>query len=221
MHYEMDLLLNKPMPFFKTLPPIAKNVDSSNNYYACKAAQVNQRNMYVLHHHKTSTAELSGSIYKPLVKGDKDWSARGASFENSYGVDYNIGWIFFSEDEVNLRLTPPYLHRTTAGLSGAVSSGSFYINKWFRPINVSYQLWEGVNSITVTEDEPAAYIEFDTDNEIELIEFKLNKEIYEVANACLNYKAHVPNATLSKIYSKFKTNQIDKKLIPLIKEQLV
>jgi hypothetical protein len=219
---EMNLVLNEPVPFFKTLPNLANNVDQSNNYYACRAAQVSQKNMYVINHHRTSTAELSGSIYKPALKSDDVlWSARGATYDNSYSVDYNLSWIFFSEDDVNLRLTAPYMHQNTAVLSGSLASGSFYINKWFRPINISYQLWQGVNSITITENEPAAYIEFDIDNDIELIPFTLTKEIFDVAVGCLNTKKHLSNQPLQNLYDRFTRKKVSDKLMPLIKQQIV
>ena len=51
-------------------------------------------------------------------------------------------FIFFSEENVNLEILPPYLHKTELQNHGVISTGEFNISRWFRPINFEFLLWE-------------------------------------------------------------------------------
>jgi hypothetical protein len=199
-----------------------KNVAS---YHLCKSLQKLTKNMYVLTAPFDATAVLSGNFDNSFItSNDSLWNNRVGSMSGMYSIDYDFSWIFFSEEPVFIRQTPPYFHNTAVNKSGYVTSGSFEIDKWFRPINVTFNLWEGNNKISVIKGEPLFYADFQTENNRPVIlkQFELTQELYDYCyQATILIKPFIPLESLDGLYSRFTRSNRDKKILKIIKENLL
>jgi hypothetical protein len=151
----------------------------------------------------------------------KKFRPRMPVFQDGPAVDYDSRWLFFSEDEINIQLTPPYFHKTKASEYATVLSGEFNISKWFRPIIPTFSLWDSSKELVISEQDPLAYVNFITDKKIILQEFTETEKIKHIMNECIMMKEKFPNLPLSESYNKFLLSNKHKELIKEIKNNLV
>lgn len=216
-----NLLWKPPVPLVSILPNGGS--DTAGNYRKCSAATKIWQNTYALLHPKSSRVEVMGDVETPtLTKSNFDyWIPRANSLKNSYRIDLDFEWLFFAEETVNIQQTPPYLHNTLDRQDGAVASGSFDISQWFRPINITYNLWENKRALNVQEDDPACYLQFITDKKVKLIRFEVTPEIDLMAQQVVQFKMLSPHESLNSLYNRFVGSQRHTRLLNLIKENLV
>ena len=219
--HSMNLLLEPPQRFWHNIPDKSDNIQG--DYRACKAAQNMMNNTFLLKSPFTSTVKLIGEKNNPTVVSEREglWVPRDPSFKDAYRVDIDFYWIFYCEEPVEIKQTPPYMHKTTAQEGGFLVPGSFDISKWFRQLTISYHTWPSTDTITVTEDEPLCYVEFDTDKRVVLKQFEYTSEIHEINMQNVNFKHFKPNQSLEQLYERFTRSNRDKRLINLIKENLL
>jgi len=217
----INLLLNKPVPLASTLPP--GNGSNIGNYRQCSALPDLLKNTYTLTHAFSSTATLSGELDNPMAEVDKEhiWQPRISPLKGCYSIDLDFGWLFFSEESLKIKATPAYLHNTSDSKTGFVASGVFNISNWFRPVRLSYILWEGNNSISVTEGEPALYIEFLTDKQVVLKHFEATDELLDISNQVVKSSEFLKVKPLSYRYERFIESNRHKRILKLIKENLL
>jgi len=222
----VNLISEQPKKLYSTLPPpIMGELKNAASYHLCKSLQKLTKNMYVISAPLSASANLSGNFDNSFINSsDGVWNNRVGSMSGTYSIDYDFSWIFFAEEPVVIRQTPPYFHNTSSSLHGYVTSGSFDIDKWFRPINVTFNLWDGVNTINVTKDEPLFYVEFETKDgrPVVLKQFELTQELYDYCyQATVLTKPVLPLASLDNLYSRFKNSNRDKKILKIIKDNLL
>jgi hypothetical protein len=146
---------------------------------------------------------------------------RLTSLQGGVSADFNINFMFFCEESLKVSITPPYLHQTSQPEYGFVSSVKWDIGSWFRPFIVIYQLWENKSSIYFKQDEPIAYLKFETDREIIFKEYMVNETILKIADSCLKHKFILPFESLDRLYSRFTQTSLKKRLLHEIKSNLV
>lgn len=211
----------EPSPLFKSVVNDRnKNTDPSSSYYKCKSAQEMFNNTFIL----PSTEDLHIIFSNGRLLQTRDsvkFKPRLPIFSDGPAVDYDSRWLFFSEDNINIQLTPPYFHKTKASEYATVLSGEFNISKWFRPIIPTFSLWDGVKELKVYKDDPIAYINFITDKKVILKEFKETDKIKQIMHDCVMMKERLPNLPLVENYNRFILNKKHKELIEEIKLNLV
>lgn len=180
---------------------LASKINSKNNkssYMACVSYHEYFKNTYVLKHPYTTEWQYhaNDNILFNLRLND-------SAFIDSYLVDYDLQWIFFSEDDVELETTPAFFHQKESDKYGHILAGSFNISKWFRPISLSWQLWENLQELKFKEDDAIAYLKFKTKNKIKLVRFEMTPKLEEIANGCSDVKQVIPNLTLTELYERF------------------
>jgi len=181
---------------------LASKVNSANNkssYMACVSYHEYFKNTYLLKHPYTTEWHYDTNGSNDLF----NLRLNDSAFMNSYLVDYDLQWIFFSEDDVELETTPAFFHQKESDKYGYILAGSFNISKWFRPVSLSWQLWENVNEIKFKEDDVIAYLKFKTKNKIKLQKFELTPKLEEIINGCTSVKQILPNLPLSELYERF------------------
>ena len=190
---------------------LASKINSTNNkssYMACASYHEYFKNTYLLKHPYTTEWQHNTKNNRDLFNSRPNDSA----FINSHLVDYDLQWIFFSEDDVELETTPAFFHQKESDKYGHIVAGSFNISKWFRPISLSWQLWENVNEIKFKEDDAIAYLKFKTKNKIKLQRFEMTQKLEEIVNGCTSVKQVLPNLPLTELYERF-TKSNRKKII--------
>lgn len=197
-----------------------KNTDPASSYYKCKSAQEIFKNTFILP--TTETLHILFSNGKLLQTRDSGkFMPRHPIFSTGPAVDYNSRWLFFSEEDVSIQLTPPYFHKTKASEYATVLSGEFNISKWFRPVIPTFSLWDDSKELILDSKDPIAYINFLTDKKIVLKEFIETDKIKKIMHECVTMKEKFPNLPLSENYNRFVLNKKHKELIKEIKQNLV
>jgi hypothetical protein len=227
------MLLGQPEPVLKTLPkpePLPKSWVPIS-YHACKAAQDLFKNTVVFRYPFTETITIegrgeSGKGYlesQKLIGNDPNrWAKRIPSMVDAHTIDSVFGWVFFSEESVKVQQFPPYMHKTEVTKTAYITAGSFDISKWFRPVNLTFQLWPGENSINLVEGEPVVYINFVTDKKVVFKQFHLTEEIKALSSEGLKFRdLKGPLVPLKTLYSAFVKGKRPQRLLKLIKENLL
>lgn len=216
---KINMMLEPPKPLVSMLP---KSNGNKNGYRSCSAGKDFWKNTYAIINPADSYVKVSGETEKLVFdKNDGFWLAEPSGLINTYRVDYDFSWLFFSEKSVKVQQLPPFLHNTSAAKNGRISAGSFDISKWFRPINLTYLLWENSNELYLKKGEPLSYLQFLTDEKIVLKQFELTPELRDIMVQVVNWKAYYPHEPLHILYERFTRGNRHKRILKLIKENLL
>jgi len=143
------------------------------------------------------------------------------SLKNCKLFVYNLPLIFFSEHDINMTITSPYFSKAPHLKYGSIVPGKLNISKWFRNMNIEFNLWENVNEFKIEKDEDLFYVNFQCDNEIEFIRFDLTDrllKIAEVVGKSSDWEKFIP---LRERYERFKKSQMHKIVIKEIEKNIV
>lgn len=229
-----SMLLGQPEPVLKTLPK-PKQLPKGwapMSYNACKAAQDLFKNTVVFRYPFTETITIEGPDIdvnygylesQKLIGNDPNrWAKRIPSMEGAHTLDSVFGWVFFSEESVKVQQFPPYMHNTKVTKTAYITAGSFDISKWFRPVNLTFQLWPGETSINLIEGEPVVYINFVTDKKVVFKQFHLTEEIKALSSEGLKFRdLKGPLVPLKTLYAAFVNSKRPQRVLKLIKENLL
>jgi hypothetical protein len=215
----INLALTPPVPLRKLLPTSKTNLDG---YRQCPASTGMWANTYALLHPFTSTVNVVGPIDNPVILDTDNgrWVGQPNGLDG-YRVDYDYSWIFFCEEDLYIQQTPPFMHNTSDRDGGRIAAGAYNIARWFRPINISYLMWSNSSSITVTQNEPASYVQFHTEKKVILKQFEPNPELFSIVKQVNNHKEVFPLEPLAKLYHRFTRSNRDKLVLKLIKDNLL
>lgn len=222
----VNMMCEPPKKVFSIIGrPLLESGHNADSLHACRGIQELLKNTYAIMAPITATAILGGSIHDPVVNSAEGaWVRRNASMQDGYSIDYDFSWVFFCEEPVKVSVTPPYMHKTSADSSGYLTSGAFRMDQWFRPINASYNLWSGVNSITVTENEPLMYIHFDTEDDrpVVLKQFELTQPLENlIFDTLVRFKTVKPFSSLEDVYERFTKSNRHKLALKLVRESVL
>lgn len=188
------------------------------SYKICSGAKNLFQNTFVIKSPFDVDAKITETaIYEP----NQLISLRVPTYEGAYSIDYDFNWVFFSEESVEIVQTPPYMHSTQASEYGILASGSFDISKWFRTINLTYNLHQGVNTFNAKKDEPLCYIDFRTKKRVILKQFELTPDLHSLAFAASDLKEFFPFESLETLYNRFTRSNRHKKVMQEIRKNLL
>jgi len=218
----MNLVMEPPKHVWKTLPAVDDRTPRINNYRACPASTTHLKNTYVLSCPYSDRVDFSGDTFNPSFTATNNiWMSRNSSFENSYVIDCDFQWIFFADQPLTMKVTPPYLHKTSVSSTGYLTPGRFDIHRWFRPVSSTFHLFPGETSLTMTEDEPLAYVEFDTEERVVLKQFELSQEIFDIGSNGIKLKFEKPSLSLENLYGRFTNSNRPALLLKLIQDKVL
>ena len=226
------MLLGQPEHVLKTLPqPERLDKGRGTTYHSCKAAQDLFRNTFLFRYPFTETITIEGrgdvregqpGEQKFIGNDPNRWTKRPPSMVGAHTIDSVFGWVFFSEESMKVQEFPPYMHKTEVTKTAYITSGSFDISKWFRPVNLTFQLWPGENSISLVEGEPVVYLNFVTDKKVVFKQFDITEDIKRLSLEALRFRdLKGPLVPLNTLYNAFVKGNRPQRLLKLIKENLV
>jgi hypothetical protein len=212
-----NLLFDIPRPLLSTLPK-----DGQDSSRRCYATQDFFKNTFVITHPLNFDVTIHGTYPNMGVMPDNGiLLPRASIYENTVSVTYDYGWLFFCEESIKIAQYPPFMHNTETSKHASMPAGSYDISKWFRPILPTYTLWEGNNTFKAKVGEPMMYVNFETDKKVKLQQFELTEEIFNLSQACENFKEVKPFTPLDELYKRFTVGKRDKRLLRLIKENIL
>ena len=146
---------------------------------------------------------------------------RTSSFKNRITFAPSYRYIFFSEEDVNMTLSSPYFSNSPHMKYGRVTPGSFNISKWFRAVNFEITLWQESDKIEFKKGEHLAYIHFDTQNDIEFVQFTMIDELHKILRVCGASSKWAPQETLCTRYDRFDKSNLNKIVMREIKKNII
>jgi len=149
------------------------------------------------------------------------YSERGQTLDNAFNVDFDFEISVFSEESLEMSVTPPYLHQSSIPKYGFIASAKWDIAQWFRPIVTLFQLWPGIREFHLREGEPMFYVTFHTDRPIIFKQVRQTEHMINITNACLQHKTMYLRLPLSKLYSKFKHQGLKDDLLKELKNNIL
>ena len=215
----MKLLNERPQKVITALKK--KMILREKNLVMCPASNDFFQNTYMLTFpkHFEVNFDKDGNI---VDDNNNFFLFRQKQFENRISVELDISWIFFSEENLILEVMPPFYHQTSLNERGVLACGKFDIGAWFRPINLSFMLWENENKFVAEENEPICYLRFLTEEPIKLLEFNITQPLLDIAKSCVfhpnYYRKQIP---LLKRYEIFKRSNLKIDIMKEIKMNLV
>tara|TARA_R110002012_G_scaffold276868_1_gene463944 strand:- start:464 stop:1186 length:723 start_codon:yes stop_codon:yes gene_type:complete len=229
-----DKLLNNELSF---IPPsklskelsfyYSQNPKSELNYYLrCPAFKEKYKNTFVIKAFKDYYLE-----YIP----QKDKSFKITSSDKSEEEFYNsfmlrdpliklgtLQWLnyYYSDTSLEMETFPAYHFNTEFNQKTNFLDGQFNINKWFRPIDLTFSLRPQYNSLSIKRGDPLFYIRFKTKNKVKLTHFKYSQKLHEFSTQLVDYKEFNPQQPFKKLYDLFLGRRYNVRILKEIKNNL-
>lgn len=229
---DFSWMYGNPVPLFKDKIKNKKKDRKTDmpGFDECTAFQDLGTHTYVIRNPIQTHFEVPADMYLPNEETPIKFTSKNSIYagirrddtlKNQTIFDYHMPHIFFADKSVDLTLTSPYFHKTTYTNYGAIVPARYDIGSWFRPLRFEINLWEDNNIFKIEEDEPLAYVNFNTQEKIKLQRFHLTEKLFNIASSCAESSAWWRGIPLSKRYAKFHASQSQKKVLEEIKRNLI
>ena len=202
----------------------SKTTPNNASVFSCRAFLDFTKNTYIM----KNPIDLNVRVEKQKIFNfgnrnlDSLYKIRSLQVENVYNLNYSLGYIFFSEDDIEIQVTSPFMHKSNFCKNGYIVPGKFNISKWFRAVNPALQFYDNSDKNIISEKgDPLMYIKFNTEKNVTLRKFFMCKELEDIMYATIGYKQYEPNKPLSYLYDRFTRAGLNKKALKLIKENLI
>lgn len=206
-----------------------KNINKNRNkelgnraYLSCTAYQNISKNLYVLENPIESSYKIINNV--ALSTGKNSLSAtikREPQLNNQILLEYSYPIILFSDESLEVQFTAPYFINAPHIQYGSVTPGQYNIGKWFRPIQIEFNLWSNVDEFVIKQDEPLAFINFLTDKKIKFKMFEMSNELAKIMNVCSTASSWESNVPLVNRYVRFHESKMLNKTLAKIKERII
>ena len=222
---DWNMLYSDPVSLFDTIRPLKTNSDNGSNFFYCPAFGNFTKNTFVLKNPMAASFNLVQDNKLKVESQTKNHvfahATRPPSITGCSILEYGLSWIFFSEDDVEISLTSPYFEKVSPLKYGNIIPGRFNISKWFRTLNLEYNLYDGVTEFCAEKDESLAYVSFNTTKPVKLVRFEMNKKLHQYAESVgtsSDWESWIP---LMDRYSRFIKTKTNKLVLNEIKKNLV
>jgi hypothetical protein len=225
-HYDWGILHYDPENLFERFK---KNIDRKsfkefkNNLIVCPAVKNCVNKIYVFKNTIQSYFEFKEN--NQIIPISKNHITATIHHNNNLQdcrlFVYNLPLIFFSENDVNMTLSSPYFSNCPHLKYGSIVPGKFNISKWFRHINIEFNLWENVNEFKIEKNEDLFYVNFECEEEIELIRFDFNDRLLKIAEVTSKSNEWEKFIPLRERYERFKKSRMHKIVIKEIEKNIL
>ena len=220
---DWTILYSKPQILFNKLRlNMVENLEKVNNLFGCPAVRNFTSKTIIIKNPIETHYEIKEDKFIPK---SKNWinisTLHKPNLKNCNMFQYNLSLLFFSEDNTNLTLTSPYFSNSPHLKYANIVPGKFNISKWFRPINFEFNTHENIKKFEIEEDEDLAYINFDCDNEIELIQFHMNDLLIKLSNTNASSSDWEKLVPLDKRYKRFVESNLNTFILKEIKKNII
>jgi hypothetical protein len=211
-----ELLLLEPAP---ALPEIigARDVSNPRHFVRCPAFREYYKNTYVL----KSPVDMD-IMYTPdnkflrITPQDQEFYDASIVYRgdavgegDDFLMSFSINYIFIADKDCELELTQASMHKSDFINKTTLIGGSFNINKWYRPVEIAFEIKDLSSPIRIKRGDPLAYVRFKPkdDGKVSLQFKEFSEETKQAINACLFVKDvnnQVPLNTLYEIAKRIR-----------------
>ena len=133
---------------------------------------------------------------------------------------FKTPYIFFTKESLEATSLQPYMENSYVNNNCTVIPGKFNIYKWFRGFDFDCYL-KNTNKFNVKEGEPLYYIQFHTNESINLKHFHMSDKLIQYFRLVVDAKSFKRNnKNLDYFYKLFKTYKLNQKIYKEIKDNL-
>ena len=208
--YSIPLLILPPTPL---IPDYAKTTPNKE-YVKCPAFQNEFNNTFIYKAYKDITIDINPQTNQPT-----DLNNTAISFDpNLKRVSIPSYILLFSDQPLEMSLTPASLHSNNFIDNSKLFSGRYNIGKWFRPLNIDFI--SKTPQIKIKKGDALFYLRFNTDKKINFINFEYNDEVFKIHKSCTDLKLVQPGYRFKDIYNMFTRIGYHKKLLKEIKKNI-
>jgi hypothetical protein len=147
--------------------------------------------------------------------------SRQNQMEGYVNLEYNMSWFFFAEEDLTMRYSAPYFPAHSPIEGAMLASGSFNIGKWFRPVNLEYYVPVEETMFSFKEDQPMAFVQFETERPIIFKRFILNQKIAKLTTEIVGSDKFGFLNNLKDRYKLFAKSSMREVLMSEIKSNVV
>lgn len=191
---------------------------NAGQYLQCPAATREMQNTFVV----TADSDISWQIDNNKVPRTNNHIST-VSFHDEIPMIALLSsyLVIFSEHDVIASVLPPYMHHGSHYNENVkVLPGSYNISKWFRPLHPAFY-HNNPSKVSIKKSQPLFYVKLNTDQKINLIQYKFTPKINKIMYDCLTYKDFEKGKNLSYLYNKWQSHNYTSKLISLIKDNII
>ena len=217
-----DLLYAEPVNLYSYLMSDKNPNRGLTNYLLCPSASRKFKKSYMITQPQDSSyfydfTDKDNPVIAPLTQRALNCNVvRPSTINAGPTIEFALRYIFFAEESLNARFTPPMFHPAKHTKYGTTIPGDMDIGSWFRPFPLEMQLWGDSGEINFEEGEPLFYVEFDTEREIILKRFSFDQELHNYSKHCVSF--YNQEYSLIKRYNRFKITKMNEMVLKAIKE---
>lgn len=204
----------------KTVLPNLQFPDKHNNWKLCPAFLDSVEDVYGLQFPVDLDVNLSNGVETNYDPDVTNYLIKMRDFDRKF-FSIGINLVFFSDSDIEMELSPPYLEDNDF-INKAVSvPGKFNIGKWLRPIDLALVMKGQHTRLRAKRDDVFNYIKFN--KPVKFVQFDYTQEISDIQKDILRSKMILGNKSpvLNYYYSLFKNSKYKNKILKLIKENIL
>jgi len=222
-----------PEPSF-ILPGFHKSSGPKNSMASCPAIKKTLRNVLCFNSAIDDVFDLPNHFMSQVAFTDTDnqlipvdsklyfRKIRKSSMPNYINVGYNLSWVMFADEPVEVKFTAPYFPSVSPVEKAFFSTGQFDIGKWFRPFTLDYHIPLKSKEFRIEANQPLFFAEFLTEKKIVVKRFQLTPRLKHIMDestfAPLRYGQ---NLTLAQRYKMAHNAKIPKMVLQEIQKSLL
>lgn len=164
--------------------------DYNNSFVVCPAYQDEISNTFELKFPNTYNIALGENLSSPDYDQKYfDEMINIRSIEDKL-ISYNLRYLFYSEESVEVSMTPAYLTTNEFTQKTTLIPGKFDIGQWFRPMDCSFIMKS--NQLQLKENDTYAYVKFHTNKKIDFVNFYRSESIIRLQNDLFKTRMYRP-----------------------------
>lgn len=220
-HVDWAILYSEPNSLYNEIS--AKRNNNKADVLRCPAFINKTKNTFILKNpmetelfiQDNSVQIVSNNYINSVIE-------REPMLKNNLIFTYKLNWVFFTDEpSLNMSLTSPWFSNSKYLNQGSLMPGIFDIGKWFRVLNLEFNLWENNNQIRFQENEDLAYVEFQTDKQVKLQQFNMTSELDRLLETVSNSTVWEKNVSLVKRYKRFQESKFKPRILKEIQKNLL
>jgi len=220
---DWNMLYAEPSSLFDINIKNKTDVDKFDSMFYCPAFKNLAKNTLVFNNPLKSkySFDESGNVVSDIQSGMAANVVRKPNIKGRNLLEYSFTPILFSDKPLTATMTSPWFETPNYMKYGTIVPGRYDIGKWFRAVNVEFQLMPGVREFEIDKGEPLVYFTFDTDETIKFTRFKMDAELRRYSVSCATSTSWEPWIPLADRYKRFKESRMRSIILKKVKENIV
>jgi hypothetical protein len=224
VYSDYNLLYREPVPLIQDLIG-ERGKENPHDFFACPAFHLHSQNMFVVKSVVDANVGIKPEGFVPL---DEQSKLTGQLFSYMHPtrkgfrtILFDHRMLLFSEHPLIMSTYPAYMHRSEVQTKLCYVPAAYDISKWLRPLQGTFEIPETTPSIKIQDNDPLYYIKLGTTEKVNLRRFQMVPEIQAITHGCVHYKLFRPKSSLERVYSAFTQAKLQKRVLKLVKENVL